>query len=209
MSGYIDGNFSTPFLTANYVSFPLSDKPNNANVKQFDLTYVCYANTFQAANVGTTDNNAPNAYLFQHGPVDLIGAGCVRYTRSYIQQPFTWYDCEQIQYSYPGLDSNIGTVNWIPFGARNAMVIQKLATVRHDYVINANIPSANVTNVTIITLNGQPINRIGQAYFGSSVLTVPNVDPSVYVVSSDPSRFRGNLWEIVTKTVGAPNVFYP
>jgi hypothetical protein len=209
MSGYIDGNFSTPFLTKNTVSYPLSDKPNNANVAQFDLTYVVWANSFSAANVGTTNPDAPNAYLFQHGSVENLGANVLQYTRSYIQQPFTWYDCEQLQYSYPGLDSGVGTSNWIPYGARNAMVIQKLATVKHDYVINANIPSGNVTNVTIITLNGQPINRIGQWYYGSNVLTVPNTDPVTYVVSSDPTRYKGNLWEIVTKTVGAPNVFFP
>lgn len=209
MSGFVDGNFFGQILTANVVSFPLSDKPNNANTAAFDLTYYTYANSYVGVNVGSTDANAPLAYLYQQGPVQRVGADVVKYTRSFIQLPVTWYDCEQVQYSYPGLDSGVGTANWIPYGARNAMVIQKLATVKHEYTINTNIPTANVTNVTIVTVSGQPINRIGQWYYGSNVLTVPNVDPVTYVISSDPSRFKGNLWEIVTKTVGQPNVFFP
>lgn len=209
MSGFVDGNFIGQVLTANIVSYPLADKPNNANTAAFDLTYYQYANTYVAVNVGATDTNAPLAYLYNQSTVERVGAGVVKYTRSFIQQPVTWYDLEQIQYSYPGLDSGINTTNWIPFGARNAMVVQKLATVKHEYVINTNIPYANVTNVTIITLNGQPINRIGQWFYGNTTLTVPNTDPSVYVVASDPTRWKGNLWEIVTKTVGYPNVFYP
>lgn len=209
MSGYIDGNFSTPFLTKNTVSFPLSDKPNNANVAQFDLTYVVWANSFSAANVGTTNPDAPNAYLFQHGSVENLGANVLQYTRSYIQQPFTWYDLEQVQYNYPGLDSGINTTNWVAFGARYALTVQKLATVKHEYVINANIPFSNVQNVTIVTLRGQPIQRIGQGSYTDTLQTVPATDPATWVISSDPQRYKGNLWEIVTKTVGYPNVFYP
>lgn len=209
MSGFVDGNFIGQVLTANLVSYPLADKPNNANVAAFDLTYYQYANSYASANAGSTDSNAPLAYLYNQSPVERVGAGVVKYTRSYIQQPVTWYELEQIQYQYPGLDSNVGTSNWVAFGARYALVVQKLATVEHKYVINANIPFGNVSNVTIVTLRGQPTNRIGQGSFIDTQLTVPNTDPNVWVVSSDPVRWKGNLWEIVTKTVGYPNVFYP
>lgn len=212
MSGYIDapgGNLANAYLSENIVSYPLASVPNNANTRAFALTYYQYANAFVSANVGSTDNNAPNAYLYDQTPLDQVGGGIVKYTRSFCQLPFTWYDVEQIVYTYPGLDSGRGTANWTPFGSRVPITVPKLATVRHSYAINANVPSANVSPVTIVTLNGEPINRIGQWFYGNSVLTVPNVDPVVWTISSDPTRFRGGIWEIVTKTVGAPNVFYP
>lgn len=208
-TGYFDGNYSAPYLSRNVVSYPLSDKPNNTNTACFDLTYYQWANTFVPAAVGATDNNAPNAFLYMQGPAERVGGGLVKYTRSLCQIPSTWYEMEQMQYAYPGLDSGVGTNNWIPYGLRSVTTVQKMATVRHDYTLNANIPFGNVSNVTIITLFGQPINRIGQWSAINATLTVPSTDPASYVLSSDPQRWKGSIWEIVTKTIGQANVFFP
>ncbi len=204
--GYLDGNYSAPYLTKNVVSYPLSDKPGNANVACFDLTYFQWANTFSAAAVGSTSTDAPLANLYMQGPVERVGAGVVKYTRYYCQTPVTWYDMEQVQFTYPGLDSGVGTTNWVAYGARSAITMQKVATIKHEYTINANIPTGSIQQVTIITLNGQPINRIGQWFYGNSVLTSPSTDPSIYIISSDATRFKGNLWEVVTKSVTRANV---
>lgn len=209
MSGFIDGNFANLFLSENIPSYPLADKPGNANTACFELTYYQWANSFVPASVGSTDTNAPLAYLFAQGEPVRVGAGVVKFTRSFAQIPVTWYELEQVQYNYPGLDSNVGTVNYVPFGLRYAVTVQKLATVEHKYVLNTNIPYGNVSNVTIVTLRGQPTNRIGQGSYTDTLQTVPNVDPSIWVLSSDPVRWKGSLWEIVTKTVGYANVFYP
>lgn len=205
-TGFLDGNYAAPYLSKNVVSYPLSDKPGNANTACFDLTYFQWANTYASINVGSTDANAPLANFYMQGPVERVGAGVVKYTRSFCQQPVTWYEMEQISYTYPGLDSGVGTGNWVAYGARSAITMQKIATIKHEYVLNSNIPSGSMSQVTIITLNGQPINRIGQWFYGNAVLTVPSVDPTTWIVSCDAQRWKGNLWEIVTKQVNAANV---
>ena len=207
MSGFTDGNFIAQVLTKNVVSYPLSDKPGNSGTMQFDLTYLQYANAYVALTVGGTDANAPLANFYSQGPVERVGAGVVRYTRSFMQQPVTWYEMEQVAYTYPGLDSGVGTNSWVAYGARSSITKQKLATIEHKYVINSNVPYANMTNVFLVTLFGQPINRIGQWSYVNTTLTVPSTDPSIYTISCDGARFKGNLWEIVTKTVTQANVF--
>lgn len=204
--GFLDGNYAAPFLSKNVVSYPLSDKPGNSNTACFDLTYFQWANTFSAPALGSTSADAPNANLYMHGPVERVGAKMVKFTRYYCQQPVTWYEMEQVSYTYPGLDSGIGTTNWVPYGARSAITMQKVATIRHDYNINANIPTGAISQVTVITLNGQPINRIGQWFYGNATLTVPSTDPTTFIISSDASRWKGNMWEIVTKSVSQANV---
>ncbi len=202
--GYLDGNYAAPVLSKNVVSFPLSDKPGNEGTACFELTYFQWANTFASAALGSTSTDAPLANLYMQGPLERVGV--VRFIRYYCQQPVTWYEMEQVSYTYPGLDSGVGTTNWVAFGARSAITMQKVATIKHEYTINANIPTASIQQVTVITLNGQPINRIGQWFYGNSVLTVPTTDPSVYIISSDAQRWKGNMWEIITKQVTRANV---
>ena len=206
MSGFLDGNFAGMYLSKNVVTFPWSDKPGNQDTACFDLTYFQWANSFTTAAVGSADANAPLANLYYQGPIERVGAGLLKFTRSFCQLPVTFYDMEQIQFTYPGLDSGVGTTNWVAFGARSCRTMSKVATIKHEFTINANIPFTSVTNITLILLNGQPTNRIGQWFYGNAVLTVPSTDPARYVVSSDPTRVKGSLWEIVTKSVSQANV---
>jgi hypothetical protein len=212
--GYIDSpsaNWATAFLVENVVSFPLSDKPGNENIKQYDLTFVQAANVFTYANLGTNSALAPNAYLVEQSPLQKIGAGIIRYSRTYCEVPVQYYDFEQVFYSYPGKSSGTG-VTYSRYGARKPITVPKLATVNHFFTLNANIPTANVQTVTIVTgnimaNNPQPVDWIGELSGQDNSNTVPNADPSPWIMSSDPVRWKGTIWEIVTKTVTQPNAF--
>ena len=214
MSGYIDApsaNWATPFLIKNVVSYPLCDKPGNENIKLYDLTFVVAQNVFAYANLGDNSALAPNAYLVEQSPIEKIGAGIVQYSRQYAEIPVTWYDVEQVMYSYPGKSSGTG-ITYSRYGARKPITVPKLATANHSYFLNANVPSANVQTVTIVTgnimaNNPQPVDWIGELSAQDNTNTVPNADPSPWIMSSDPIRWKGTIWEIITKTVTQPNTF--
>ncbi len=213
MSGYIDApsaNFQTPFLVANVVSYPLADKPGNGNVRIFDLTYVVNEANYAAANVGDTDTNAPNANYCAQTSFEKIGAGVIRYGRQFAQLPVQWYEVEQVVYSYPGASTGTGGT-YLRYGARQPITLPKLATVNHFYVLSNNVPSTNVQNVFTLTANIsgilQPVNWIGQISGTDSNTTNPSTDPANWIISSDPVRWKGLIWEIVTKSVTSPNTY--
>jgi hypothetical protein len=208
---YPGGNTAIPFLEKNVVSYPLYGTPGNENIKLFDLQFVVAANAFTPASLGSTNALAPNAYLVAQSPLEKIGAGIVRYSRQYAEIPVTWYDIEQVVYSYPGRSTGTG-ISYSRYGARKPVSVPKLATANHSYFLNANVPSANVQTVTIVTgnimaNNPQPVDWIGELSAQDNTNTVPATDPNVWVLSSDPVRWMGPIWEVVTKTVTGPNTF--
>ena len=208
---YPGGNTAVPFLTKNVVTYPLYDKPGNENIKCYSLEFVVAANAFVAATLGTNNALAPNAYLVEQSPLDKIGAGFVRYTREYCEIPVTWYEIEQVVYNYPGRSTGTG-VNYSRYGARKPVTVPKLATVNYSFFLNANVPTANVQSVTIVTgnimaNNPQPVDWIGEMSGQDNTNTVPATDPAAWILSSDPSRWRGTIWQVTTKSVGAPNTF--
>ncbi len=214
MSGYLDfpgGNSSIPWLEKNVVSYPLSGVPNNSNVKVYDLQFVVASDSYAAATLGSNNNLAPNAFLVAESPIEKIGAGIVRYSRKYAEIPVTWYDIEQVFYSYPGRSNGTG-FSYLRYGARKPITVPKLATANHSYFLNANVPTGNVQAVTIVlgnimANNPQPVNWIGELSAQDNTNTVPATDPATWILSSDPVRWMGPIWEIVTKTVTAPNTF--
>ena len=214
MPGYLDfpgGNSANAWLEHNVVSYPLSSVPNNASTTVFDLTFVVAENAYVAANLGSNTALAPNAYLVEQSPVEKIGAGIVRYKRTYAQIPVTWYDIEQVFYSYPGRSTGTG-VNYSRYGARKPVTVPKLATANHSYFLNANVPTGNVQAVTIVlgnimANNPQPVDWIGELSGQDNTNTNPSTDPATWILSSDPVRWMGPIWEVITKTVTQPNTF--
>jgi hypothetical protein len=205
MSGYIDGSYANAFLTDNTVSYPLN-VPNNSGTRLYSLTYVQAAANYADATLGSTSNDAPNAYLVEQSPATRIGAEMVEFQRTYAEIPVTWTEAQQIVYTYPGLSSGTG-FSYQRYGSRRPTTVPKLATVTHEYVLSNSVPTANIAAVTIVTLNGQPVDWIGQASAQDNTNTVPNADPSTWTVASDPRLWRGTIWEIVTQTVTGPNTF--
>ena len=210
MSGYIDApnaNLATPFLIANVVTYPWADKPGNGNVKNFALTYLVNEANSAAANVGDTSADAPSANFYEQSPIEKVGANVWRYTRMFSQLPATWFDGEQVIYTYPGLTSG-SFFTYARYGARLPITVPKFATVNHAYFLSTNCPSANLQTVTVPTANGQPCNYIGLGSAqDNTTFTSPSTDPASWIISSDPNRLHGLLWEIVTKSVTGPNTF--
>ena|ERR1700680_4805581 len=209
MSGFIDGpasNLTTPFLMSNVVSYPLSDKPGNGNTKVFALTYCVQQANFAYANIGDNDGNAPGANFFEESPIKKIGAGVIEYTRFFAQLPTQYYEIDQVVYNFPGASSGTG-FTYQRYGARRPCVVSKVATVNHWFAISANVPTSLVQQVTLITANGQPCDWIGQLSGIDNTSTNPGGDPSTWILSSQPQRWHGNIWEIITKTVTGPATF--
>lgn len=202
---YFDGNFAAAFLEENSVSYPLN-VPNNSGTRIYSLQFVQWENAYADATLGSTLNAAPSSYLVEQSPATRIGAGMIRFERVYAEIPQLWVEAQQIVYTYPGLSS--GTLfTYNRYGLRRPTTVPKLATVTHEYVLSNTIPTANISNVTIVTLNGQPVDWIGEASAQDNTNTVPNVDPSTWTIASDPRLWRGTIWEIVTQTITGPNTF--
>jgi len=109
---YSDGNYATPFLTSNVVSYPFP-WPNNSNVARFDLEYIVFANAYTPAALDSNFADAPSAFMVSQGPVQKIAPGVVRYARTYVQVPQTWAETQQVAYTFPGLSEGIGSA-WNP-----------------------------------------------------------------------------------------------
>lgn len=201
MPTYEDGSYSTAKLIRNVVSYPFP-WPNNSTTKRFDLEYVQTAAAYVAASLGSTSGDAPNAYLVDHGPVEKIAPGFVRYRRSYCEIPVTWAKTEQIAYSFPGLSGGSGA-NWSPSYFRAPITLYAIATVTHSFTQGATSPSLN--NTFIVTDNGNVVDYIGVSNPNyTSVLTSPSVEPANYTVSSDSGLLIGLIWEKVDVTVPKP-----
>lgn len=200
MGVYIDlpNNGANIVLEENVVEYPFA-VPNNGNTKLFNLTYSVAAANYTDAAIGSTDANAPSAYLVSKGPLKKRG-GVIQYQRSFMQVPATWGEKEQVPYSYPGLSANFGT--WDPYGTRKPITLFANATVTHEYS-QGSAPDPNAA--FIVTDNGVVVDYIGLGNPDFTAgITSPAAEPTNYTVSSEVRLVRGNIWERITKTVPKP-----
>lgn len=207
MSSYVDGNYVTPFLVSNVVTYPYT-WPNNSNVAVYSLEYVQAAANYVEPELGSNSAAAPSAYLIEKGPIRKIAPGYVRFSLTYTQVPNPWEESTQTTYTFPGLSGTGGTyvtnVGFIPQLYRDPITLYVAANVQHSYSINAVSP---VRDNTFVSLSGSNVvDYIGQTYlelFGFT-FTTPNVEPNTYLISSDVRLIRGVLWEKTNITVPKP-----
>lgn len=199
---YADGDFSTPLLVSNVVSYPFP-WPNNSNVARFDLEYVVWANAYTPAALGSTSADAPgSAGMVEQGPVRKIAPGVVRYGRAYCQTPVTWAETQQVAYTFPGLSEGGGS-SWNPYFYRAPITLYAIATVTHTFTSSATAPTLD--NTFIVTDGNNVVDYIGPGNPNiGAVLTDPAIEPANYNVSSDSSLLMGIIWEKVSVTVPKP-----
>jgi hypothetical protein len=198
---YSDGNYATPFLISNSVSYPFP-WPNNSNVAQFDLEYIVFANAYTPAALDSTSSDAPSAFMVSQGPVRKIAPGVVRYARTYCQLPQTWGETQQVAYTFPGLSEGGGS-SWNPYFYRAPITLYAIATVTHTFSHGATAPTLD--NTFIVTDGNNVVDYIGPGNPNiGAALTNPSVEPLSYNVSSDSSLLVGLIWEKVTMTVPKP-----
>lgn len=204
MSGYVDGNYTAAFLTSNVVTYPFP-WPNNSTTARFDLEYIQYENAYAAASLDSTSSDAPSAYLVEQGPVNKIGAGVLRFRRSYCQIPTTWAETQQVAYTFPGLSGPIApnTNTFNPYYYRPPATLYRIATVTHTYSHGATAPTLD--NTFIVTDGGNVVDYIGpQNPNIGAASTSPNTEPATYNVSSESHLLVGLIWEKVSMTVPKP-----
>jgi len=204
MSVYIDGNYTTAFLTSNVVSYPYI-WPNNSTVAVFDLEYIQTAAAYSAANLSSNSADAPSAYLVEQGPVTKIAPGLVKFRRTYSQLPATWTETQQMAYTFPGKSGPPApsTTSFNPYYYRAPVTLYAIATLVHTYSQGATSPTLDAAFQ--VTDGGNVVDYIG--YQNPNIgagLTSPTAEPATYTVSSSAQLIRGLIWEKVTATVPKP-----
>lgn len=198
---YADGNYASPYLVSNVVSYPFQ-WPNNSTTSQFDLEYIQWANSYTGLALGTNSDDAPNAILVEQGPVRKIAPGVVRYSRVYCQLPVTWAETMQVAYTFPGLSAGAGST-WNPYFYRGPVTLYAIATVTHSYTSSESPPTLD--NTFIVTDGGNVVDYIGTGNpnIGAGT-TTPAIEPATYNVSSDSQLIKGLIWEKVSVVVPKP-----
>ena len=203
-NAYSDGSYTTAKLVSNIASYPFP-WPNNSDKKEFQLEYIIAEANYSEASYGSTDANAPSAYLVEKGPITRIAPGFIRFQRTYCQLPDNWQEVQQATYTFPGLSgppgANVNT--WNPYYYRAPVTLFCNATVYHNFSQSATSPALDARFQ--VTDSSNVVDYIGtqNPNFGVST-TSPSFEPATYIISSDASQIRAQIWEKVTLTVPKP-----
>lgn len=139
---FIDGNFTVPQPASEPVLIaPFAGVKDYLILKQdfvqFGINAVAALSSYQFApatlnlNYGadfTTANSYPGFFLCSESPLEDIGAGLVKWTRTYCKKPSTRYEATNLYYTFPGY--NTAYVS----GATTSAVTQRLATPANSNV---------------------------------------------------------------------------
>lgn len=82
------------------IEYPLFDK-GCADHLVVTRTYEGPLSTYAAAAIGTADAVYGTAYLVEQGPLQDVGGGCVRYTRTFATVPVQWSELESFVFVFP------------------------------------------------------------------------------------------------------------
>ena len=146
----IDGNYTTPQPQGEPVlSAPFPGVPTQYMLRQDFIQYGTYAvqvnpayqykplalNTIYGTDF-TGTNSFPSFFLTGESPLEDLGGGLVKWTRTYCSKPATRYEAASLSYLYPGLSPKIfvsGTYDTVT----TRLPITKAADVRikYDYFV--------------------------------------------------------------------------
>jgi hypothetical protein len=131
----------------------------------------------------TTINSFPNFFLTAEGPLEDLGGGLVKWTRTYCAKPATRYEAASLSYLYPGLTPKI-TVGGSTDSVTIRSPILKAADVRIEYdyffigAAGSNLATPDYADFTDIPPNTH--QRWGfVAFNGASPIGLVEINPPI------------------------------
>ena len=173
-------------------------------------TYIQLRTSYSRQAVHTGSSRYGGYYLVDESVPEHYGAEnstVVRFTRTYAQIPASRNETAVTIYSYPGLSGSSGA-SWQRYYYRRPITLQCNATDAFSYYHSTD-GSTSLPSLTIPKLASQPVDFFGAAYdttppYASLGSTTPISEPSTYVVSASISRWKGEIWQKIVRTVPYP-----
>jgi len=202
-----------PSLTAvKFIGEVFSRSIENTNNLQVAETYIQLRSSFAAQAIDTGSSRNSGYYLIDESPVEPMGPGLspvVQFTRTYAAVPASRSETVRVLFNYPGKSSGSGA-SWLRYGLRRPITLEVNATDAFQYFrITTGSGGPTPSAITVPTLSSEVVDYFGVGYDTSppySLIgtTSPASEPSSYVVSNAISRWKGNIWQMVTRTVPYP-----
>lgn len=175
-------------------------------------TYQMLRSSYARQAIGTESGRNSAFYLVEESPVESVGGDnqspLIRVTRTYAEVPADREERVVTNYSYPGKSSGGGEF-WQRYGRRRPITLEVVATDTYHYYISTDGSGATPATLDIPTADGEVVDFFGSAYetvppYDFIDNTTPLSEPSTYTIANSISKWKGNIWVHVVRTVPDP-----
>lgn len=220
---YTDGDFTVASATGvSRISFPI-DGDITAQIIEQD--YIQLAANFAPLALSTPHPDIATAYLVGESPLEDLGGGVVRWTRTFATIPANRSDYESFTYRFPGI---LGDYNppynqyWVtdPGDGRDPRTDTVTSRMAYEYFLCEvgqtyetadDIPIIEAQEYTLVGNNNAVINYLlaEGVYPDDSTPTKEDylaaiaAETEIVAEDSAVSRYRGNIFQRVTRYVKA------
>lgn len=199
------------YSAKSFINEIASTSIDNTDNIQIAETYQILRSAYARAAIGSESTRHSSYFLIDQTGADPVGEGnsqLVRYTLTYAHVPVSRNETVITQYTYPGIASGAGQY-FQRYGLRRPVTLEVNATDAYDYFVSTDGSGQTLPALSIPTLDSEVVDFFGAAYdsvppYDSLGNTDPLSEPSTYTVSFAITRWKGNIWQKVKRTVPSP-----
>lgn len=171
-------------------------------------TYIQNVASYYPLSLSTTSSRHATCILVDESTPERVGpenSPLVRFTRFFASVPTIRYESVLLAQTYYGLSGGNG-ISWSPYGSRAPLSHYVRATDTISYYVTADPRTITLSALTQPTVTAGAVDYFGTVYstvtpYTFEGFTNPASEPGTYVISSEVSRWKGQIWASRTRTV--------